>query len=306
MTSTIALALIGAGKFGRNYIRTIKGLPGMRLAAVASNNKETTALLPEGCEQVSDWRALPKRKDIDGIIIATPTPLHAEMILACLVSGKPVLCEKPLTLNFVEAETVAKAAERSKLPVQIDHIYLFHAAFQAMLAALARVGKLTRIEGIGGNIGPFRPDTTPRWDWGAHDLAMMLAVLRAAKLPTAPLRMEAKRLKQEQRPEGYGEIVQLDFVYETLSTRLTFGNIMEPKTRRFTLTGENGTLVFDDLAPQKLTLNGAPLPCDGKLPLDAAILRFADTVKKPAPEHSDHALGAEVVRLLERADHLLA
>lgn len=302
----ISLALIGAGRFGRNYIRTIKGLPGMRLAVVASNNPETAALLPAGCEQVANWRELPKRADIQGIIIATPTPLHAEMILASLVGGKPVLCEKPLTLNLIEAETVAKATERSGLPVQIDHIHLFNAAFQAMLTALPRLGNITSIEGVGGNIGPFRADTTPRWDWGAHDLAMMLAVLKATQLSLSPITMKAARLKREQRAEGYGEIVQLDFTFPgSLTARLTFGNIMEPKTRSFTITGESGKLVFDDLAQPKLTFNDAPLPCDGPLPLDAAILRFADSIKNPSLKDSDHALGVEVVRLLEKADNLL-
>lgn len=38
-------------------------------------------------------------KEIDAIIICTPNHLHAEMIRACLPTGKPVLCEKPLTIN---------------------------------------------------------------------------------------------------------------------------------------------------------------------------------------------------------------
>jgi predicted dehydrogenase len=50
---------------------------------------------------------------IDAVYVASPVALHAEQTIAALRAGKPVLCEKPVALNFAQAETMASAARES-------------------------------------------------------------------------------------------------------------------------------------------------------------------------------------------------
>ncbi len=61
----------------------------------------------------TDWRRLVARDDVDLVDICTPGNTHAEMAIAALAAGKPVLCEKPLANSVAEAEAMAAAAERA-------------------------------------------------------------------------------------------------------------------------------------------------------------------------------------------------
>ena len=87
---TLKLGLVGAGRWGRNYVRTIATLDGLRLAAVASRNPETATLVPPHCHIVTDWHDLIAMPGIDGIIIASPPATHAEILLAAIAAGKHV------------------------------------------------------------------------------------------------------------------------------------------------------------------------------------------------------------------------
>jgi predicted dehydrogenase len=66
-----------------------------------------------------DWRALVARKDLDGVMIATPDHLHAPMTLAALESGKDVYCESPATRTLEEAAAIRDAARGSGRMYQV-------------------------------------------------------------------------------------------------------------------------------------------------------------------------------------------
>ena len=114
--ASLNLGLIGAGPWGRNYIDTIRALDGVALTRLASRNPESAALAGPDCEITGDWRKMLAAGDLDGVIIATPPALHAEMTLAAIDRGVAVLVEKPMTLNLAEAEIVLERAQSQGAP----------------------------------------------------------------------------------------------------------------------------------------------------------------------------------------------
>lgn len=64
--------------------------------------------------------------DSDGVIIATPTPTHGQIILSLAGSGKPLLCEKPVTRDLDELRSLMMAVARNSTPMQMvcqyDHL----------------------------------------------------------------------------------------------------------------------------------------------------------------------------------------
>src|SRR5229473_890850 len=110
MATPVRLGLIGAGRWGRNYLRTIAATPGVRLARLASRNPDSVRLAPADCAVTPDWRDLLDRNALDGVIIATPAALHAEMALAAMDAGLPVLVEKPLTMDIAQARALGRKA----------------------------------------------------------------------------------------------------------------------------------------------------------------------------------------------------
>src|SRR4051812_39764745 len=72
----------------------------------------------------------------DVVDIATPTPSHAELALAALAAGRPVVCEKPLARTAAEAERVIEAFEAAGLPLYPGHVVRFFGEYAAMHAAV--------------------------------------------------------------------------------------------------------------------------------------------------------------------------
>lgn len=107
-----------------------------------------------------DWAALAADEDVDVIYVATPHSAHRAAAGLCLEAGKPVLCEKPFTLNAAEAaELVALARSRGTFLMEAMWMYC-HPAVRK-IASLVRdgaIGEVRTVQADFGLAGPFEPD----------------------------------------------------------------------------------------------------------------------------------------------------
>lgn len=288
---TAALGLIGPGRWGRNYIRTIEASPRARLAATASR----------------DWRDLVKKPGIDGVIIATPPATHAEIAIAAIEAGLPVLVEKPLTLSIVEAREVLDHAERRSARVLVDHIHLFQPAWAELKHRAAALGPLRAVRGKAGDLGPFRDDATALWDWGPHDVALCLDLIGGM-----PVDVSARRLETEQTATGAGEQIALTLTFGGgVTADIEIGNLTSPKRRSFEAAYDDGMLMMDTLAADKLVFQTPggdrnAVLVDGDLPLTVALERFVDMISRPEENNlASLRLAVDVVDVLDRCQRSL-
>ena len=172
----LRIGVIGAGRWGRNVIRTIQSLPGTQLDAVVSNNPNTAELVGDNCRVHQDVQSLLNGEKLDGIAICTPPATHFDIAHDILDAGIPIFIEKPLTFDPTQADTLVRLAAAVGTWGMVDHIHLFSGAFQKLLTALPDIGEVTAIKSIAGNAGPVRADADVLWDWGPHDVAMMLSI----------------------------------------------------------------------------------------------------------------------------------
>lgn len=286
----LRLAVLGAGRWGRNYIRTIAQIPGAALSCVASKNPETAKLVPAGCRVVADWReALPL---CEAVVVATPSSTHAEVALAALSAGKPVLLEKPAAMSAADARKILEEARRRKLHVLVDHILLFHPAYALLKARAAAAGKLSALESVGGNAGPYREDADGLWDYGPHDVAAALDLTGED-----PSRVAAERAAENFR-------LKLEFPSGTTADILV-GSKLASKQRRLAARCEKHLFVFDDLSNHKLTCDGHPVAVSAELPLTRCVEAFARNVRAGSTDVSSLELGVRVVAVLERCQAAL-
>lgn len=85
--------------------------------------------------------------DLDGIVIATPSALHAEQSLAALQKGKAVFCQKPLGRNEAETAEVVEAARSNNLLLGVDFSYRYTEAIQQIKKVIDS-GELGEIYGV--------------------------------------------------------------------------------------------------------------------------------------------------------------
>ena len=110
--------LLGPGLIAQQFADDLKVVEGAALYAVGSSSLERARSFAEknGGEKVYDsYDALVNDSQVDAVYIATPHRFHFENAMLCLEAGKPVLCEKPLTVNAAEAKILFETARKNKV-----------------------------------------------------------------------------------------------------------------------------------------------------------------------------------------------
>ncbi|MCX6078743.1 MAG: Gfo/Idh/MocA family oxidoreductase [Chloroflexi bacterium] len=110
--------LLGPGLIAQQFADDLKVVEGAALYAVASSSIERArafALQNGGEKSYDSYEALVNDPQVDGVYIATPHRFHFENTMLCLKAGKPVLCEKPLTVNAAEAKILIETAQAEKV-----------------------------------------------------------------------------------------------------------------------------------------------------------------------------------------------
>jgi predicted dehydrogenase len=110
------IGLIGAGGIAQTHLRTLAAIPDVKVAAVADIDLEAaqrTAARWEIPDVHQDYRELVSRGDIEGVLVCTPTAVHAPPAIAALEAGKHVLVEKPMEATLAAAAEMVRAAHRS-------------------------------------------------------------------------------------------------------------------------------------------------------------------------------------------------
>eukprot|EP00168_Porphyra_purpurea_P012765 TRINITY_DN3417_c0_g1_i1.p2 TRINITY_DN3417_c0_g1~~TRINITY_DN3417_c0_g1_i1.p2 ORF type:complete len:147 (+),score=36.84 TRINITY_DN3417_c0_g1_i1:129-569(+) len=87
---TVGIGIIGCGRIGQVHAKAISSTLGAKLVAVADPfEKFGRAVASEfSTTWVADWKELVANPEVDGVVIGSPTPFHAEQIIACAEAGK--------------------------------------------------------------------------------------------------------------------------------------------------------------------------------------------------------------------------
>ena len=133
MSKTIKVALAGAGAFGLKHLDGIRNIDGVEVVSLVSRDIEKTREVAAryGIAHVTTGLAESLAlKEVDAVILCTPTQMHAEQTLACLKAGKHVQVEIPLADSLDGATAVVKAAEASGLVAMCGHTRRFNPSHQ--------------------------------------------------------------------------------------------------------------------------------------------------------------------------------
>ena len=144
----IRLAIVGTGHRSWAHIAVIKTLPQFRIAALADPtpaNLDHAASMVPGVKTYADYhKMLEEQKDLDAVIVITPSFLHAEVTVAALNRGFNVLCEKPIATTIEDANRMIDASRKSGKLLYIGFQKRFTPAHTKMheLAAAGEIGKI--------------------------------------------------------------------------------------------------------------------------------------------------------------------
>jgi predicted dehydrogenase len=313
------IGLVGAGKWGGNWLRTLAGLPDVQLRWCCDLNESLLAGVRQQYAHVSTTTAfddLLRDPGTQGVVLATIAPTHYPLARKALLAGKHVLVEKPMTLTTADAVELTRLAARQDRVLMAGHLMEYHPAVPAIrrLIEAGELGEVRRIECRRANHGTLRSDENVWWSFAPHDVSIALRLM--GDWPDAV--------------SCDGQCIVQSRIEDTVSATLRFpgGRVTRidvswhdpAKIREFKVYGTRKWVVFDDLAPwdKKVMVHdrgfdvdpgtrrvgmrqgaSTALAVDVAEPLALEARHFVECIRRGTRPVSDGHAGAAVVSVLE-------
>jgi len=247
---SIGLAVIGAGYWGPNLVRTAITTPAFQLEWLCDlDEQRARAVLGRytTVKATASYERVLADPAVAAVAIATPAATHFDLVREALEAGKHVLVEKPLTSTVSDGAKLSGLAERSGLVLMCDHTYCYTPAVQRIREFIrsGEIGELQFIDSVRINLGLVRPDADVLWDLAPHDLSILDFVLPEGVTPVAVAAHTSD-------PIGYGRacLAHLSVWLSNGALAHAHVNWLSPtKIRTTVFGGSRRTIVWDDMNP---------------------------------------------------------
>ena len=147
----IRLGIIGTGGMANAHATAFRAIRGVKVAAccdVVPGRAQAFAEKHEIPKYYTDYHEMLEKAKLDAVTNVTPDAKHAEISLAVLAKGLPILCEKPLATTLDDARAMADAAAKAGVINMVNFSYRNSSALQAAAQAIrdGRIGRVTHVE----------------------------------------------------------------------------------------------------------------------------------------------------------------
>ena len=125
--------VVGSGAMGVSHLKALAKIPGAEVTALQSRTQEGTEAVAKQYGvpfATTDFTAAITRKDVDAVILTSPTQIHAEQAEACMKAGKHVLIEIPMTDSLADAEKLVKLQQQTGVVGMAGHVRRFNPGHQ--------------------------------------------------------------------------------------------------------------------------------------------------------------------------------
>jgi scyllo-inositol 2-dehydrogenase (NADP+) len=246
MKLPIRTALVGYGSVAEKmHAPLIEVCPDLDLVAVVERSGNRCE---EKFPNVRTFRSLEDllSEDVaDLICITTPNEFHFPMAKQCLLAGKHVVVDKPVTIHSKEAEELEKISQEKGLVCSVFHNRRFDGDFRTLRQIVAEntLGKLVYLE---SHFDRFRPKISQNWrekevpgngitfDLGSHLIDQVVLLFGKPKAIFADIQKQRKKAIAD-------DFFDISLYYEGLKARVTASVLVNVPTPKFLLLGEKGS-----------------------------------------------------------------
>jgi myo-inositol 2-dehydrogenase / D-chiro-inositol 1-dehydrogenase len=155
----LKVAVIGTGFIGSVHAKNFARNPNAELVAVSDVNRESANKIAAatGAKVVSDAAEIFNNQDIQAVLIATSTDTHVDYLERAAKAKKAIYCEKPIALDYGEAEKAVRTVRAAAVPVMLGFNRRFDASHAALRETVIK-GEIGKIEIVQlTNRGPKPP-----------------------------------------------------------------------------------------------------------------------------------------------------
>ncbi|MGD8778974.1 MAG: Gfo/Idh/MocA family oxidoreductase [Ignavibacteria bacterium] len=314
----IKLAIIGAGKWGKNHIRTANSLLRSENIIVFDTNanaSEIVASVNSDIHFTTEIENVTNNKEINAVIISSPAETHYELSREFIENGKNVLVEKPITLQVDHAEELVELSNNNNVKLMVGHVLLYHPAVEKIKEGIneGKIGTLQYLYSNRLNLGALRKEENVFWSFAPHDISLLQYIIE-----DDPINIES-----------FGAVYLQRDIEDTTLTYLEYPNNIRGhihvswlhpfKEQRLVVVGDEGMYVFEDtLKTDKLKLykkgfkigeNGfekydedfVSIELEDKMPLTEEHVHFYASILNDTKPITDGKHALQVLKILDAA-----
>jgi len=249
MATDKRVGLVGAGRWGRNYVRNLAALGALH--AVCDQSDEAlnwvSGLYPQ-VKVVKTADELCAMEELDGVVVASHTPEHYPVAKKLLEAGKHCHVEKPMTDTAERALELCELAESKNLVLSVGHILLYHPVVEYIKGMIERgeLGDIYYITAVRSNLGQIRRNENAMWSLAPHDISVVQYLL--GKVPHS---VSANGSAFVQTEEQIHDVTYLTLHFDDGQFASITSSWLDPeKTRLVKVVGSKKMVVFDDMDPR--------------------------------------------------------
>lgn len=164
----VRIGIIGMGRMGLTHYPIINTHPKVEIVSVSDTSGVILDMLKKyvpGIKTYSDYNTLLDAKDIDGVIICTPSLFHYDICKKAGNNGISVFCEKPFTTSPDHAQELADLFSSKGLINQVGYVNRYNAAFVRVKQYIEAggIGKLMHVKGEFFSATIIKPQSSKGW-----------------------------------------------------------------------------------------------------------------------------------------------
>ena len=311
--SKIKVAVIGCGHWGRNLVRNFYELDA--LAAVHDPSDQVMMEISSMYNLTgSSIESIIENKNIHGVVIAAPAPLHSSLSQMAMKADKHVYVEKPIAMSLSEADEMISLSEKKKKHLMVGHLLQYHPVFKKVreMVLSGELGAINYISSIRHSLGKIRTEEDVIWSFAPHDISMILSLTQ-----DNPTSIDKEFIEIIQ--PGICDIASISMSFpRNIKAKISVSWVNPTKEQKLIIIGEKGMIVFDDTLEwgKKLAVYGhkiekkdtGPIPVksevkyvvvEEKEPLKSECQYFLDLIDNKVPPLTDGREGRSVLEVLE-------
>jgi predicted dehydrogenase len=151
MDKVLTWGVLGTGRMAARFVTQVQNLPGHRFVACGSRSLEAATAFATSFNignVYGTYGDVLRDEAVEIVYVCLPTNLHREWSIRAVTAGKHVLCEKPLTVNYTEAEAVVAAARTNDVFLMEAFMYRCHPQMTRLIEVLrdGRIGDIRLIQ----------------------------------------------------------------------------------------------------------------------------------------------------------------
>ena len=257
----IKWGIIGLGNISNKFVNAIKEVDNSKIVAVSSLTKKKNSELIKNLNIeenlfFSNYDELLNCKDIDAVYIATLNNTHLDLAIKSIKAKKNILCEKPITLNFKEAEKIKKELVNSDITFSEAFAYRSHPQTKELCKIIdeKEIGDIHSLESsFGYNTKRINPNSRifnkklgggAILDVGCYPTSLSLLIARTIKKDIDLNQFKLNNIKGNICETGVDDIAHADLTFDNKIVMKLNTSIRKHMINNCIIKGTKGKIVI--------------------------------------------------------------